>query len=69
MSIRFYWISFLIVLVLTLIISWVKQTRTRKEFFMIMLWVTLGLTGFALGLFGLAKLLAALGIAQSGFIF
>ncbi len=69
MSLRFYWISFLVVLVLTVLISWVKQTRTSKEFFMIMLKVTLGLAGFAFGLFGLAKLLAALGIAQSGFIF
>ena len=69
MSIRFYWISFLVVLALTLLISWIKQTRTRKEFFMIMLKVTLGLAGVGFGLVGLSKLLVALGISKSGFIF
>ena len=69
MSIRFYWISFLVVLALTVLISWVKQTRTRKEFFMIMLKVTLGLAGVGFGLVGLSKLLVALGISKSGFIF
>ena len=69
MSVRYYWISFLVVLVLTLIISWVKQTRTRTEFFMIMLKVTLGLVGVGFGLVGLSKLLVALGISKSGFIF
>ena len=69
MSWRFYWISFLVVLVLTLLISWVKQTRSRKEFFMIMLKVTLGLAGVGFSLVGLSELLVALGISKSGFIF
>jgi len=69
MSLRYYWISFLVVLVLTVLITWVKQTRTRKEFFMIMLKVTLGLVGVGFGLVGLSKLLVALGISKSGFIF
>jgi hypothetical protein len=69
MSVRYYWISFLVVLVLTVLISWVKQTRTRKEFFMIMLKVTLGLAGVGFGLVGLSELLVALGISKSGFIF
>lgn len=69
MSLRYYWISFLVVLVLTVLISWVKQTRTRKEFFMIMLKVTLGLVGVGFGLVGLSKLLVALGISKAGFIF
>ena len=69
MSVRYYWISFLVVLVLTILISWVKQTRTRKEFFMIMLKVTLGLVGVGFGLVGLSKLLLVLGISKSGFIF
>ena len=69
MSPRYYWISILVVLVLTLLISWVKQTRTRKEFFMIMLKVTLGLAGMGFSLVGLSKLLVALGISKSGFIF
>lgn len=66
---RYYWISFLVVLVLTVLITWVKQTRTRKEFFMIMLKVTLGLVGVGFGLVGLSKLLVALGISKAGFIF
>ncbi len=69
MSWRFYWISFLVVLVLTVLITWVKQTRTRKEFFMIMLKVTLGLAGVGFGLVGLSELLLVLGISKSGFIF
>lgn len=69
MSVRYYWISFLVVLVLTLLISWVKQTRTRTEFFMIMAKVTLGLVGVGFGLVGLSKLMVALGISKSGFIF
>ena len=69
MSPRYYWISFLVVMGLTVLISWVKQTRTRKEFFMIMLKVTLGLVGVGFGLVGLSKLLVALGISKSGFIF
>ncbi|MCH7499576.1 MAG: hypothetical protein IH886_06145, partial [Nitrospinae bacterium] len=55
MSVRYYWISFLVVLVLTVLITWVKQTRTRKEFFMIMLKVTLGLVGVGFGLVGLSN--------------
>ncbi|TDJ57992.1 MAG: hypothetical protein E2O42_09320 [Nitrospina sp.] len=69
MSVRYYWISFLVVLVLTVLITWVQQTRTRKEFFMIMLKVTLGLVGVGFGLVGLSKLLVALGISKAGFIF
>ncbi len=69
MSVRYYWISFLVILVLTVLITWVKQTRTRKEFFMIMLKVTLGLVGVGFGLVGLSKLLVALGISKAGFIF
>lgn len=69
MSWRFYWISFVIVMGLTVLISWVKQTRTRKEFFTILLKVSLGFAGTALGLYGLSELLLALGISKSGFIF
>jgi hypothetical protein len=69
MSIRFYWISFLIVMGLTLLISWVKQTRTRKEFLTILLKVTLGFVGTVIALWGLSNLLVVLGISKSGFIF
>ena len=68
MSFRYYLICFVVVLVLTTVISWVKQTRTRKEFFTIMAWVAGGLA-LTIGLIiGLAKLLVLLGIAESGFI-
>ena len=68
MPVRFYWISFLIVMGLTLLISWVKQTRTRKEFLMILLKVTLGFIGTILTLWGLSYLLVVLGISKSGFV-
>lgn len=68
MSARYYWICFIIVLVLTVAISWVRQTRTRKEFFTIMAAVTAGLALLGLMLYGLAYLLESLGIAESGFI-
>lgn len=68
MSFRYYLICFVVVLALTTVISWVKQTRTRKEFFIIMAWVA-GSLALTIGLlFGLAQLLTALGIAESGFI-
>ena len=69
MSWRFYWISFLVVCGLTLVISWVKQIRTPREIGMVLLKVTLGAAGLGLVLFGLSKLLVALGIAKSGFVF
>ena len=69
MSIRFYWISFVIVMGLTILISCVKQTRTPKEFSMILLKVTLGFIGTIFTLWGLSNLLVALGISKSGFIF
>ena len=55
-------------MVLTVAISWVRQTRTRKEFFIIMAAVTAGLALLGLMLYGLAILLESLGIAESGFI-
>jgi len=69
MSFRFGWISFLVVMGLTLLISWLKQTRTRKEFLSILLKVTLGFVGTVLALWGLSNLLVVLGISKSGFIF
>ena len=69
MSVRFYWISLLIVVGLTLLISWVKQTRTRKEFLAILLKVTLSFIGTVFALWGLSNLLVVLGISKSGFVF
>ena len=67
MSPRYYLFSAIIVTVLTLAISWWKQKKTAKEILIVfgqvvLLWV------FLLGaVFGLAELLASLGIAQTGF--
>lgn len=69
MPLRYYWICFILVLTLTVAISWIRQTRTRKEFFITMAAVTAGLVAMGLLLFGLATLLESLGIAESGFIF
>ncbi len=69
MSVRYYWISFIVVLGLTIIISWVRQTRSRKEFFLIMVFVTVGLVLIGFILAGLAKLFEYLGISESGFIY
>ncbi len=68
MLVRYYWISFILVLSLTVAISWVRQTRTRKEFFIIMGAVTAGLVVLGLLIYVLAILLEYLGIAESGFI-
>jgi hypothetical protein len=68
MSPRYYLVSTIIVVVLTIAVSWWKQKKTIKEIFVVfgqvvILWV------FLLGaVFGLAELLKYLGIAQSGFI-
>ena len=68
MSPRYYLVSAIIVIVLTIAVSWWKQKKTAKEIFIVfgqvvLLWV------FLLGaVFGLAELLASLGIAQTGFI-
>ena len=68
MSPRYYLISTIIVVVLTIAVSWWRQKKTAKEVFIVfgqvvILWV------FLLGaVFGLAELLKYLGIAQSGFI-
>ena len=68
MSPRYYLFSAIIVVAVTMAISWWKQKKTAKEVFVVfgqvvILWV------FLLGtVFGVAGLLEHLGIAQSGFI-
>ena len=68
MSPRYYLVSTIIVVVLTITVSWWKQKKTAKEILIVfgqvvLLWV------FLLGaVFGVAELLASLGIAQTGFI-
>lgn len=65
---RYYLISAIAVLGLTVIISVLRQTRTRKEFFMIMISVAGGLVLLMGILVGISQGLVWLGIAKSGFI-
>lgn len=67
-SVRYYVICIALVLGLTVVISWVRQTRSRKEFLQIMLMVTLSLIGAFVLLMGISELLVFLGIAESGFL-
>ncbi|QPJ62584.1 MAG: hypothetical protein G3M70_12155 [Candidatus Nitronauta litoralis] len=67
-SIRYYLICIFLILGLTLVISWVRQTRTRKEFLQIMVWVTVSLIGSFILLMGFSELLVFLDIAESGFL-
>ena len=64
---RYYLFCFVLVLVLTVIISWIRQNRTRKEFFLVMASVAGGVVGAIALLAGIVQLLVWLGIAESGF--
>ncbi|KMP12294.1 hypothetical protein UR09_01400 [Candidatus Nitromaritima sp. SCGC AAA799-A02] len=68
MSLRNYLISAVVVVVFTVIASWWKQKKTAREVFVIFCQVLLLLGGLLGAVYGLAKLLEVLGIAQSGFI-
>ncbi len=65
---RYYLICIALILGLTMVISWVRQTRSRKDFLQIMLWVTGSLIASFILLMGFSELLVFLGIAQSGFL-
>ena len=68
MSPRYYLVSGIIVFILTIVISWWKETKSAKEvlfvFFQVLLLLTL-LVGIVISL---VELLVYLGVAQSGFI-
>ena len=68
MSPRYYLVSAFIVAVLTLAISWWKQKKTAKEVFVVFGQVVILLAVLLGAAFGVAELLAYLGIAQTGFI-
>ena len=68
MSPRYYLVSAIIVIVLTLAVSWWKQKKTAKEIFIVLGQVVISWIFFLGAVFGLAELLTQLGIAQSGFI-
>ena len=68
MSPRYYLISGLIVVVLTMIISWWKEAKSIKEVFVVFCRVVALLLILIFALVGLVELLVYLGIAQDGFI-
>ena len=68
MSPRYYLFSAIVVVVLTLSISWWKQKKTVKEVFIVFGQVLITLAFLLGAVFGMAELLVSLGIAQSGFI-
>ena len=68
MSPRYYLISGLIVVVLTMIISWWKEAKSIKEVFVVFCRVVALLLILIFALVGLAELFVYLGIAQDGFI-
>ena len=68
MSPRYYLISGVVVVVLTMIISWWKETRSIKEVFVVFCRVVALLLILIFALVGLVELFVYLGIAQDGFI-
>ena len=68
MSPRSYLISGIIVVVLTMIISWWKEAKSIKEVFVVFCRVVALLLILIFALVGLVELLVYLGIAQDGFI-
>jgi len=68
MSPRYYLISGIIVVVLTMIISWWKETKSIKEVFVVFCRVVALLLILIFALAGLVELFVYLGIAQDGFI-
>ena len=68
MSPRYYLISGVIVVALTMIISWWKETKSIKEVFVVFCRVVALLLILIFALVGLVELFVYLGIAQDGFI-
>jgi hypothetical protein len=68
MSPRYYIGTAILVAVLTLVISVWKKKQTKREIFGVMVKVISALAVIVAGVLGLAKLLAYIGVAQSGFI-
>ena len=68
MSPRYYLISGIIVVVLTMIISWWKEAKSIKEVFVVFCRVVALLLILIFALVGLVELFVYLGIAQDGFI-
>ena len=67
MSPKYYLISGIIVVVLTMIISWWKEAKSIKEVFVVSCRVVALLLILIFALVGLVELFVYLGIAQDGF--
>ena len=65
---RYYLISTLIVLTLTIIIAVATQKRTGSEIVVLFVRVTLVIAAFSAAIAGTAQLLKIFGIAEEGFI-
>ena len=68
MSPRYYLVSGVIVFVLTIVISWWKEAKSRKEVLVVFCQVVLLLIVLIGLVIGFSELLLYLGISQSGFI-
>jgi len=68
MSAKYYLISGIVVVVLTMTISWWEQKKTVKEIFMVFCRVVVLILVLLFALVGFSELFVYLGIAQDGFI-
>ena len=68
MSPRYYLVSAIIVVVLTMAISFWKQKKTTKDILIVFCQVVVLWAVLIGAIFGLTELFVYLGIAQSGFI-
>ena len=69
MSPKYYLISGIVVVVLTMTISWWEQKKTIKEIFVVFCRVVVLILVLLFLLVGFSELFVYLGIAQDGFIF
>lgn len=67
MGARYYIISTLVILTISLAISFITQKKSPKEIAIIYLWTTLSILVIAGLLYGFAKILTILGIAEGSF--
>jgi hypothetical protein len=68
MSLRYYLFTAVLVLGLTLVISWWKQEQAGREIFLVMVKVVSVLAIIIGIILGAAQFLAFIGVAQSGFL-
>ena len=68
MSPRYYLVFAIIVVTLTIAISWWKQKKTPREIFVVFIQVIFLWVSLIIVVFGVTELLYYLGIAKSGFI-